>query len=59
MGGMSKIDDRTQERLGKAIIWTLRMTVAVQCLGNWRWLTQIEETPLLHWMLGILTSVGV
>ncbi|MEM8943905.1 MAG: hypothetical protein AAGD11_01885 [Planctomycetota bacterium] len=30
---------------------TLRATVALQCLGNWRWLTQVQETPLLHWML--------
>lgn len=29
----------------------LRWTVALQCVGNWRWLTQIQETPLLHWML--------
>ena len=28
------------------------MTVALQCLGNWRWFTQVEETPLLHWLLG-------
>ena len=27
------------------------MTVALQCLGNWRWMTQVEETPLLHWLL--------
>ncbi len=40
-----------QHRLWRAILWTLRVTVALQCVGNWRWLTQIEETPLLHWML--------
>ncbi len=39
------------EKLWQAILWTLRGTVALQCVGNWRWLTQIEETPLLHWML--------
>lgn len=40
-----------QQNLWRAIVWTLRITVVLQCLGNWRWLTQIEETPLLHWML--------
>jgi len=43
--------DRVSERLSLAILWTLRVTVALQCIGNWRWLTQLEETPLLHWML--------
>lgn len=33
------------------IATVLRATVALQCLGNWRWMTQIQETPLLHWML--------
>ena len=53
---MSSITENTtrtlaSSRLWRAIVWTLRITVALQCLGNWRWLTQIEETPLLHWML--------
>ncbi len=43
--------DHAGDRLWHAILWTLRVTVALQCVGNWRWLTQIEETPLLHWML--------
>ena len=43
--------DNECDRLGYAILWTLRVTIALQCVGNWRWLTQIEETPLLHWML--------
>jgi hypothetical protein len=48
---MSTIDEGRQQRLWPAIVWTLRLTVVLQCLGNWRWLTRIEETPLLHWML--------
>ncbi len=43
--------DSNKNRLWLAIPWALRVAVALQCVGNWRWLTQIEETPLLHWML--------
>jgi len=32
--------------------WTLRLTVAVQCLGSARWLLVVEETPLLALMWG-------
>ncbi|MCA9232595.1 MAG: hypothetical protein KDA57_18240 [Planctomycetales bacterium] len=41
--------DKTIEssKLWQAIVWTLRITVVVQCLGNWRWLAQIGESPLL------------
>jgi len=40
------------EPLWRAIVWVLRITVALQCVGNWRWLTQIEETPLLALLWG-------
>lgn len=36
---------------GRWILVVLRWTVALQCVGNWRWFTQIEETPLLSWMI--------
>ncbi len=48
---MEDAPEHQHERLWSAILWTLRVTVALQCLGNWRWMTQLEETPLLHWML--------
>lgn len=35
----------------QAIDWLLRASVAVQCLGQWRWLVQVGESPLLHWLL--------
>lgn len=38
-------------KLWRLIIWTLRATVAMQCLGNWRWYAQIGETPLLSWLI--------
>jgi len=38
-------------KLWQAIIWTLRITVALQCAGNWHWLAQIGESPLLSWMI--------
>ncbi|HCK40987.1 MAG TPA: hypothetical protein DHW22_05085 [Planctomycetaceae bacterium] len=34
-----------------AILGSLRLTVALQCLGNWGWLSQSGETPLLHWII--------
>jgi len=40
------------ERLRRGIVWVLQVTVTLQCLGNWRWLTQIGETPLLSWLIG-------
>lgn len=40
-----------QQKPYGTIVTVLRATVALQCLGNWRWMTQIQETPLLHWML--------
>ena len=49
--------ENIQTRLWQTIVWALRLTVVLQCLGNWRWLTQIEETPLLHWLLSP-TDVG-
>ncbi len=48
---MTTETDNAGNWLWGAILWTLRVTVALQCVGNWRWLTQLEETPLLHWML--------
>lgn len=39
------------EKLWRAIVWTLRITVALECLGNWRWFAQIGETPLLVWLI--------
>jgi len=48
---MPTSSDFEQNRLWRAIVWTLRVTVVLQCVGNWYWLTQIEETPLLHWLL--------
>ena len=47
---MSELQQREEPALWRAITWTLRITVACQCLGNWRWLAQIEETPLLGWL---------
>ncbi len=38
-------------KLWRAIIWSLRITVALQCLGNWQWLIQIGESPLLSWLI--------
>jgi len=38
-------------RLWDTMIWVLRVTVVLQCLGTWDWFTRLEETPLLHWML--------
>jgi len=38
-------------KLWQAMVWTLRITVALQCVGNWRWLAQIGESPLLSWMI--------
>jgi len=38
-------------RLWQAIVGTLRITVALQCVGNWRWFAQIGESPLLSWMI--------
>lgn len=35
----------------KTIDWLLRGTVALQCVGQWRWLVQVGESPLLHWLL--------
>ena len=49
--GMTIESDSASNRLGRLILWTLCLTVVVQCVGNWLWMTQIEETPLLHWML--------
>lgn len=46
-----------RNRLWGLILWTLRVTVVLQCVGNWRWLTQIVETPLLHWLLNP-TDIG-
>lgn len=48
---MASTHDDTRNRIWRGIVWTLRISVAWQCLGNWRWMTQVEETPLLHWML--------
>jgi hypothetical protein len=48
---MSEEIEKT-DRLWRGIIWVLQVTVALQCLGNWRWLAQIGETPLLSWMIG-------
>ncbi len=48
---MTTTRESGQDRHWQAILWSLRATVVVQCIGNWRWMTQIEETPLLHWML--------
>jgi len=42
--------DPTHNERWQLVLWTLRIAVVLQCLGNWRWLTQIEETPLLHWL---------
>lgn len=42
---------RLPNRREQTILQILRWTVALQCVGNWRWLTQIQETPLLSWML--------
>jgi len=38
-------------RLWRAMIWALRITVALQCLGTWGWFTVWQETPFLHWLL--------
>jgi len=34
-------------RLWKAVVAVLRTTVAFQCLGNWRLLVRVEESPLM------------
>ncbi len=46
-------------KLWQAIVWTLRITVALQCLGNWRWLAQIGESPLLSWMISPVDVGGL
>ena len=33
------------------MIWALRASVALQCLGTWDWFVRWEETPFLHWLL--------
>ena len=38
-------------KLWQAIVWTLRITVAFQCLGNWYVLSIIGESTLLSWMI--------
>ena len=38
-------------RLWIAMIWALRISVALLCLGTWDWFTRWEETPFLHWLL--------
>jgi len=48
---MKTIADRESNWRWRVILWTLQITVALQCLGNWRWFTQIQETPLLHWLI--------
>ena len=48
---METVGERGQQKHIRRILWILQITVALQCLGNWRWLTQIQETPLLHWLL--------
>ncbi len=57
MGVMAVHESSKPDKLWRAIVWTLRITVALQCLGNWRWLTQIGESPLLSWWIGP-TDVG-
>jgi len=44
---MSRREINEEDKLWRTIVWTLRITVALLCLGNWRWLSQIEETPLM------------
>lgn len=39
-------------KLLHAIRWTLRVTVALQCIGNAWWFLRIEETPLLSFLWG-------
>jgi len=51
MATMLAVENTESGKLWQAIVWTLRMTVALQCLGNWRWLAQIGESPLLSWMI--------
>lgn len=31
-----------------ALTWVLRITIFVQAVGNWRWLTQFDDTPLFE-----------
>ncbi len=52
MGTMNCLPHSENQRCGSAVVWVLRITVALQCLGNWGWFTRYVETPLLHWMLG-------
>ena len=47
---MAEEIDKT-ERLFRGIFRVMQLTVALQCLGNWRWFTQIGETPLLSLMI--------
>lgn len=54
---MASTTTHPNDRLWSQILWTLRVTVCLQCLGNWRWLTQVQETPLLHWLINP-TDIG-
>jgi hypothetical protein len=40
-----------QSRLWSAIVWVLRISVALACLGTWDWFVRWEETPFLQWLL--------
>jgi len=59
MAIMSAEETTESSKLWRAIVWTLRITVAVQCLGNWRWLAQIGESPLLSWMISPIDVGGL
>jgi len=48
---MSAVRTMESSKLWRTVVWTLRITVALQCLGNWRWLAQIGESPLLTWLI--------
>ena len=48
---MQSLDNGETSRWWRAMIWSLRIGVALQCLGNWWWLTRIGESPLLGWLI--------
>jgi hypothetical protein len=57
MRAMTAIAANQNSRPWNVLIWVLRITVALQCLGTWDWFIRWEETAFLHWLLNP-TDIG-
>jgi hypothetical protein len=57
MRAMNPLAANQNSRLWNALIWVLRITVALECLGTWSWFVQWVENSFLHWLLNP-TDVG-